>query len=118
MQKTQAELDAAVIEAAEQYLKGFEPGSVDGMALANAVRARREAMAPKPAHKAALLAFIERHTSDYVAAGFDYAVAEWIRLSERDRSYYRAMLAKILAAPDEPCTEVAGSLAAPDEPTP
>lgn len=102
--KTQAELDAAVIEAAEAWERNY---TNDDTLMQNhsvrvnlwtAVRARREAMRP---HKAALLYYVEAHW--YRGSAFDEKDAKrrWSAADNETKAQIRGALDIILAAPDE-----------------
>ena len=94
---TQAELDKAVLDAAD-HLYDQTSGWTTGE-LQLAVRARRAAMRP---HKAALLMQFRRSDSMNGKIMFsDQALAAWDRMSPDDKRLRRMVLAEILAAPDE-----------------
>jgi hypothetical protein len=93
--KTQAELDAAVIEAIDAYVgEDYKPGMWN--AVVGAVLARREARRP---HKAAVLLYL--CANNLHSRPTDADVKKWWKESAcKDKA--RAHLAELLAAPDEP----------------
>jgi len=104
--KTQAELDADVIAAADKFMEDHLPPPVGNgpwvdyrkfMPVVDAVRARREAMR---AHKAAVLSWEFSHNR--VLGSGEAMMQEWNGACDGYRADIRERLAAVLAAPDEP----------------